>query len=112
MAAASVAAANGLGPLGRVAAQQRLTESELLRFEPLGNISILHIADLHGQLMPAYLREASINLGAGTVLSLPAGANAKDLLSHFGIHAGSGMAHSLTSEDFERLAQVYGRIGG
>src|SRR5206468_7631695 len=112
MAAASVAAANGLGPLGRAAAQQRLTESELLRFEPLGNISILHIADLHGQLMPAYLREPSISLGAGTVLGLPAGANAKDLLSHFGIPAGSGMAHSLTSEDFERLAQVYGRIGG
>ena len=49
MAAASVVAANGLGPLGRVAAQQRLTESELLRFEPLGNITLLHIADLHGQ---------------------------------------------------------------
>ncbi|MET4492140.1 thiosulfohydrolase SoxB [Bradyrhizobium sp. LA7.1] len=112
MAAASVAAANGLGPLGRVAAQQRLTESELLRFEPLGNISLLHIADLHGQLMPTYLREPSTNLGAGTVMGLPAGANAKDLLSHFGIPAGSGTAHSLTSEDFERLAEVYGRIGG
>ena len=81
MAAASVAAANGLGPLGRVVAQQRLTESELLRFEPLGNISILHIADLHGQLMPAYLREPSINLGAGTILRLPSEASARSFTS-------------------------------
>ena len=112
MAAAAVAATNGLGPLGRAAAQQRLTESELLKFDPLGNITLLHIADLHGQLMPAYLREPSINFGAGTVMGLPAGAKAKDLLPHFGIPAGSSAAYALTSDDFESLAQAYGRIGG
>ena len=112
MAAAAVAAANELGPLGRAAAQQRLTESELLKFDSLGNITLLHIADLHGQLMPAYLREPSINLGAGAVMGLPAGVKAKDLLSHFAIPAGSAAAHALTSDDFEHLAQAYGRIGG
>lgn len=112
VAAATLAAANGLGPLGGDAAQQRLTESETLSFEPMGNLTLLHIADLHGQLMPAYLREPTINLGAGAVMGLPEGARTKDLLSHFRIPAGSAAAHALTSEDFERLAQAYGRIGG
>jgi S-sulfosulfanyl-L-cysteine sulfohydrolase len=112
MAAATVAAANGLGPLGRAVAQQRLTESELLKFERFGNVTLLHMADLHGQLMPAYLREPSLNLGAGAVIGLPGGATGKDLLAHFGIPPGSGAAHALTANDFEALAQTYGRIGG
>src|SRR5882762_2562774 len=53
----------------RALAQQRLTQNELLAFEPLGNVTLLHVADVHGQLMPVYFREPSSNLGVGEARS-------------------------------------------
>jgi sulfur-oxidizing protein SoxB len=94
--AAATAIGGTMGPLRRVAAQQRLTEADLLRFESLGNVTLLHIADLHGQLLPVHLRE-------------PFGA---DVLTRFGIPTGSAAAHALTGDDFVALARDYGRIGG
>jgi S-sulfosulfanyl-L-cysteine sulfohydrolase len=112
VAAAAVAGMNGLGRLGRVAAQQRITESELLKFDSLGNVTLLHLADLHGQLMPVYLREPSISASAVTAMGLPPRMGGKELLARFNIPSASPMAYALTSEDFEALARSYGRIGG
>jgi sulfur-oxidizing protein SoxB len=111
-AAAAITAANGLGPLGRVAAQQRLTEQELLRFDSLGNITLLHMADLHGQLMPVYLREPSQNIGVGEARGLPPHLAGRDFLRKFAIAPRSAAAYALTAEDFAALARSYGRIGG
>jgi len=111
-ATAAVAAANGLGPLRRALAQQRLTEEELLRFAPLGNVTLLHMADLHAQLVPAYYREPSVNLGAGDAKGLPPHLTGRDFLARFGIAPGSAAAYALTAEDFSALAKTYGRIGG
>ena len=55
----------------RALAQQKLTQAELLAFEPLGNVTLLHVADTHGQLMPVYFREPSSNLGAGEARGQP-----------------------------------------
>ena len=111
-AAAAIAAGNGLGPLGRAAAQQRINEAELLKFEPLGNVTLLHVADVHAQLVPVYFREPSINLGVGEFRGLPPHISGKEFLTRFGIAPGSAAAYALTSEDFESLAKVYGRLGG
>ena len=58
-------AALGIGSIGRAAAQQRITQDSLLSFDHYGNVTLLHIADLHAQLMPIYLREPAVNIGAG-----------------------------------------------
>jgi sulfur-oxidizing protein SoxB len=96
----------------RALAQQRLTEADLLAFEPLGNVTLLHVADVHGQLMPVYFREPSSNLGVGEAKGQPPHLAAKDYLTRFGIAEKSAAAYALTSEDFVALAQSYGRIGG
>jgi sulfur-oxidizing protein SoxB len=96
----------------RALAQQRLTEADLLAFEPLGNVTLLHVADVHGQLMPVHFREPSSNLGVGEAKGQPPHITAKDYLTRFGIAEKSAAAYALTSEDFVALAQSYGRIGG
>lgn len=98
--------------LGRLAAQQRLTEADLLRFEAKGNVTLLHVTDLHAQFMPLYFREPSINLGVGEMKGLVPHVSGKDFLSHYRIEAGSPLAYALTSEDFAALAKNYGRMGG
>ena len=50
-AAAAIATASGLGPLGRAAAQQKLSQADILRFDPLGTVTILHVTDIHAQLL-------------------------------------------------------------
>jgi sulfur-oxidizing protein SoxB len=96
----------------RSLAQQRLTQSELLRFEPLGNVTLLHLADLHAQLMPVYFREPSVNLGVGAAKGLVPHLTGRALLEHYKIPAGSPAAYALASDDFVALARSYGRLGG
>lgn len=112
IATATITLAQGLGPLGRVAAQQRLTEAELLKFDSYGNVTLLHMSDIHGQLVPVYLREPSVKLGIEETKNLPQHLPATSFLARFGIPGGSAAAHSLTAGDFESLAKTYGRIGG
>lgn len=112
LAGSALLAGTGLGSIGRLAAQQRLTEAELLRFEPIGNVTLIHVTDLHAQLVPIYFREPSINLGVGEVKGLVPHLTGKDFLAHYKIPSGSPMAYALTSEDFAALARNYGRMGG
>src|SRR5262245_36083063 len=107
-AASAITLANGVGPLGRAAALQQLSEAELTRFAPFGNVTLLYVADLHGQLVPVYLREPSVessDLDAlGGVQHLPG----PQLLAQSGIASGSPAAHALTADDFVSLARTYG----
>ena len=68
---ATAALMAGGGGFSRAMAQQRLSEAELLKFDALGNVTLLHVADIHGQLMPVYFREPSINLGVGEARGQP-----------------------------------------
>jgi sulfur-oxidizing protein SoxB len=112
MAAGAIAAANGLGTLARAATRQKLTEQELLAFDSLGNITLLHMADLHGQLVPVYYREPSTNIGVGEARGLPPHLVGRDYLRRFAIPPRSAEAYALTADDFTALARSYGRIGG
>ena len=94
-------------------AQQRLTQDELLKFDALGNVTLLHVADIHGQLMPVYFREPSINLGVGEARGQPPHLTGADFLKRFGIPAEVGRGLCADARRISRaLAQSYGRIGG
>ena len=56
---------------GRAAARQAISQADLLAFEPVGNVTLMHVTDLHAQIMPIYFREPSVNLGVGEVAGLP-----------------------------------------
>ncbi|WP_349368421.1 thiosulfohydrolase SoxB [Salinarimonas sp.] len=111
MAAATAAILPASG-WSRAFAQQSLTQDELLRMDPVGRLSIIHVTDIHAQLAPVYFREPSINLGVGEVKGLVPHVTGRALLDMYGIAPGSAMAHALTYEDFATLAKAYGRMGG
>ena len=111
-AACALVTGTGFGSLGHLAAQQRLSQNDILKFDPLGSLTILHVTDIHAQLMPLYFREPSINLGVGEVKGLPPHLTEGEFLSHFKLAAGSAEAYALTSADFIALAKNYGKMGG
>jgi sulfur-oxidizing protein SoxB len=96
----------------RAAAQQTLTQDELLAFEPLGNVTLLHITDIHAQLMPVYFREPTVNIGVGDFSGLPPHITGEAFLKKYGISAGSASAYALSDQDFSALARTYGKVGG
>jgi len=108
------AATAALVPAGwaQTFAQQRLSQADLLRFEPLGNVTLVHVTDLHGQLLPIFFREPTTNLGVGDAKGAVPHLTGRALLDHYKIPAGSPMAHALAPDDFAALAKSYGRVGG
>jgi sulfur-oxidizing protein SoxB len=112
VAAATAILTGGSGGMARAAARQRITQKDLLGFEALGQVTLLHITDIHAQLMPVYFREPSFNIGVGEVQGLPPHLTGKDLLQAYGLGAGTPEAYALSSEDFTSLAKAYGKVGG
>jgi sulfur-oxidizing protein SoxB len=108
----ATAALVGGAPMSKALASQSLSQSDLLAFEPTGNVTLLHLTDLHAQLVPVYFREPAINLGVGEVAGLPPHITGDAFLKRFGIEPKSRGAYMLSSENFVDLAKSYGRIGG
>ena len=54
VAASALYGASGVGNWAKLAAQQVLTQDQLLEFDPLGNVTLIHITDVHAQLKPIY----------------------------------------------------------
>lgn len=111
-AASAIATGSGLGPLGQAAAQQKLSQNNILQFDPLGSVTIVHVTDIHAQLVPLYFREPSINLGVGAANGLPPHLTGEAFRKYFKIATGSADHYALSSGDFTALAKNYGRMGG
>ncbi|RDV05613.1 thiosulfohydrolase SoxB [Undibacter mobilis] len=112
VSAATAALMAGGGSLTRAFAQQKLTQEDLLKFDAFGNVTLLHVTDIHGQLVPVYFREPTVNIGVGEAKGQPPHVTGADYLTRFGIAPKSAAAYALTDQDFTALAQSYGRIGG
>jgi sulfur-oxidizing protein SoxB len=112
MAASVLYGASGFGKWAQLAAQQRLTQDQLLEFETYGNISLIHVTDIHAQLKPIYFREPEINLGIGAARGQMPHVTGAEFRKAYGIEDGSASAYALTYNDFSALAQAYGRVGG
>src|SRR5210317_278256 len=112
MAASAMYGASGFGNWFRLAAQQRLTQDELLQFDTFGNVTLIHITDIHAQLKPIYFREPEINLGVGAAAGQVPHVTGADFRKMYGINDGSPSHYALTYNDFTAMAQTYGRVGG
>ena len=112
MAASALVGASGFGNWSKVAAQQALTQDQLLQFEDFGNVTLIHITDIHAQVKPIWFREPEINIGVGEAKGHVPHITGSDFLKTFNIAPGSADAYALTHEDFTALGKAYGRMGG
>ena len=112
MAASAIVGGSGFGNWAALAAQQSLTQDQLLQFDTFGNVSLIHVTDIHGQLKPIYFREPEINLGVGAASGQMPHITGADFRRAYGIADGSASHYALTYNDFTALAQTYGRVGG
>ncbi|MBC8338321.1 MAG: thiosulfohydrolase SoxB [Rhodospirillales bacterium] len=112
--AAATAAITGVsgGLLPGALARQKITQKDLLKFDSVGQVTLLNFTDCHAQLVPLFFREPSINIGVGDVHGLPPHLTGKELLNRFGLKGGSMEAYAFSSDDYVNLAKTYGRIGG
>ncbi|EPX85599.1 thiosulfohydrolase SoxB [Salipiger mucosus] len=112
MAASAALGASGFGNWARLAAQQALTQDQLLQFDTFGNVSLIHVTDIHAQLKPIYFREPSVNIGVGPNRGEVPHVTGADFRKLYGIDDGSPSHYALSSGDFSALAQEYGKVGG
>ncbi len=112
MAASAIYGASGFGEWGRLAAQQVITQDDLLGFEAFGNVSLIHITDIHAQLKPIWFREPEVNIGVGSNKGQVPHVTGADFRKLYGIDDGSATHYALTYDDFNALGQAYGRMGG
>ncbi len=112
MATSAIYGASGFGNWGRLAAQQVLTQDQLLEFETFGNVSLIHLTDIHAQLVPIYFREPEINIGVGDNKGEVPHITGADFRRLYGIEDGSPSHYALTYDDFAALGKTYGRMGG
>jgi sulfur-oxidizing protein SoxB len=103
-----LALAAAAGSTLRPRSSEAQAADELYELAPFGNVSLLHITDVHAQLLPMHFREPSVNLGDGH----PPHVVGEALLRHYGIAPGTAQAHAFTHLDFEAAARRYGRMGG
>ena len=103
-----LALATAAGATLRPGASDAQAADELYDVRPFGNVSLLHITDVHAQLLPIHFREPSVNIGDGR----PPHLVGRAFLAHYGIAPNTAAAHAFTYLDFAAAARRYGRMGG
>jgi sulfur-oxidizing protein SoxB len=95
-----------------IAQPKNIKFEELLKFNSKGQITLLHITDIHGQLKPVFFRPPSENYGVGNFEDIPPHLVGQDFLDYFSIQKGSPLAYAHTMVDYIDLAKEYGMLGG
>ncbi len=77
-----------------------------------GNVHLMHMTDVHAQLLPVHYREPSVNIGVHGARNRPPHLVGEALLNYFDIAPGSQAAHALSHLDYVAAAEQFGRVGG
>ncbi len=102
----------GLVGAGYVNRKSLFAQDNKYEVAKTGNARILHITDTHGNLLPNYFREPNVNLGFGATFGKLPHVVGNALLKKIGVKPGSPEAYAFTYNNFEVLAQKYGKTGG
>ncbi|MBD3796507.1 MAG: thiosulfohydrolase SoxB [Campylobacterales bacterium] len=104
------AAAAGCASTLKTPAQISL--KDIYDFKAKGNVTLLHMCDLHAHLKPLYWREPSTLISAPNLVGTPGFLCGEAFSKHYGLEPSSLDAYFDTCIDFEALAKKFGRMGG
>ena len=77
-----------------------------------GDVRILHVTDVHGQLLPVYFREPNVNLGVGDAYGRFPHIVGERFLEANKFKPGSPEEYAFTYLNFAKHARKFGRTGG
>ena len=94
----------------------RMVESgkadDYYKLKSFGNVRLMHMTDSHAQLNPVYFREPSVNLGLHSNFGKVPHIVGDKLLDHYGIKGDKRLEYAFSCVNFEKHAEVMGRVGG
>ena len=99
-------------PAKTLTLRKNLNFEDIINFDSKGQVTLLHITDMHAQLKPIYYRPPSQNYGVGSFEGIPPHLVGQKFLDFFGIDAGSPLVYAHTMVDFTKMASKYGKLGG
>ena len=75
----------GVRPWSSIAAKQELNIDDILKFDSKGQVTLLHLTDIHGQLKPVFFRPPSENYRVGKFEGIPPHLVGEAFLNYFDI---------------------------
>ena len=91
---------------------KKLSFSDVVDFKATGKATILHICDLHAHIKPLYWREPSTLISAKNLVGTPGFICGDSFEKYYGIKSGSLDQYFDTHNNFEALAEKFGKMGG
>ncbi len=110
--AAAAASGHSLSLSAKTQSRFKPVALDMYELPPYGEVSIMHITDVHAQLTPIYFREPSNNIGVGRFKGKPPHIVGNDFLNYFGVEKNSSAAYAFTHLNFSEAARHYGKLGG
>ncbi len=113
-----IAAALGLGlPAAASAASttkraDEVTLKDIYDFKARGNVTLLHICDMHAHIKPLYWREPSTLISAPNLTGTPGFLCGESFLNYYGMKGKTLDAYFDTYMNFDALAHKFGKMGG
>lgn len=113
-----IAAALGIGVptlASAASAPKRADEvslKDIYGFNAKGNVTLLHICDMHAHIKPLYWREPSTLISAPNLTGTPGFLCGESFLKHYGMQGKTLDAYFDTFMNFDALASKFGKMGG
>ena len=85
---------------------------DIYGFNAKGNVTILHICDMHAHIKPLYWREPSTLISAPNLTGTPGFLCGESFLKHYGMQGKTLDAYFDTFMNFDALASKFGKMGG
>jgi sulfur-oxidizing protein SoxB len=84
----------------------------LLKYKPVGNLTIIWNSDSHAHLKPVLYREPSVNIGPKIMNGRPGHLVGDSFCLYYDINPKSAMGYFCSYKNFNNLSKEYGPMGG
>ena len=95
-----------------VQALAKMSYDDIMRFKPVGNVTLLFTTDLHAHLEPLYFAEPMNLVAPKKLMGKPGYITGKEFLKYYKIAPGTLEAYFTSCLDFPKLAHKFGKMGG